>query len=204
MPKTYRSKKRSRKLTNNQRNEVHKIVKENIETKDLCFHITPTAISTTVVYHPLLNVMLSSQGAGQSQFIGNEVRLQYLRCRGVVTQSDRSNLIRCLLVRMKDSYLPGLGDVDMFKCPAAPLLSELDFDFVDRVYYDKTVTLNVGYSNDNRQKIISRNVNLRNRVLTLKTTGNPNQEIFWVLVSDSGIIPHPSFEMTSTLGFNDA
>ena len=188
--------------TFNQR--VKSVVLRNIETKHQIYNFGSTGISTTPYYVSIYRNMFSSQGAGQSQFIGNQVSLQSLRVKGVLTQSDNSNLVRCICFRPVSKYEPADGDTDIFNNPTQPLLSSLDKNFVKKVMMDRLYTLNVGSSDDDQQRIISRTWNLRNAKLNLTELDDPNYQLCWCFVSDSGVAGNPTVEMTHELRIKDA
>ena len=148
--------------------------------------------------------MFAAQGAGESTFIGNEVRLQSLRIKGVITQADNSNLLRMVLFRPTSKYEPADGDTDIFNNAAQPLLSSLDKHFVKRVYMDRLYTLNVGSSDDDQQKVVGRTYNLKNAKLDLTAIEEPNYQLCWCFVSDSGVASNPTVTMTHELRIKDA
>ena len=148
--------------------------------------------------------MFATQGAGQSQFIGNRVRLQHLRVKGIVTQADDSNLLRLICFKPTAKYEPADGDRDIFNNEVQPLLSSLDKNYVRRVYMDRLYTLNSATAAHDQQRIVGRTFNLRNAPLDLTAVEDPNYQLCWCFVSDSGVAGNPTVEFTHELTIKDA
>lgn len=191
-------------LSTRQRQQVKRIVKNNIETKHQIYNFGVTGISSTPEYISVYRNMFATQGAGESTFIGNEVRLQSLRVKGVLTQADASNLVRVILFKPTPKYEPALGDTDIFNNPVQPLLSSLDRNFVKNVKMDRLYTLNSDTSAHDQQKVIGRTFNLRNAKLDLTALSDPNHQLCWCFVSDSSLPSNPSVQMTMELRVKDA
>lgn len=206
MVRKFRRARRGRKLSKKQAKQVKSMVLSNIETKHQIYNFGTTNITTDVAYYPVWSSMFGVQGAGQSSFIGNEVRLQRMRLRGVLTQGDSSNVVRIMLIRPTPKYDPTLGSTDIFNNAIQPLYSSIDRKFVSRIYWDRLYTLNAGNALRNQQRVLAKTLNFRNRVLDLTALGAPNEDLYWVCVSDSAPLSlvHPSFEMTHELQLKDA
>lgn len=198
------NKRRPRKLNKTQAKQVQAIVEKNIEVKHQIYNFGNTGVSTTPVYISVYRNMFSSQGSGESEFIGNMVRLQSLRVKGILNQADNSNLVRCILFRPASKYEPTAGDTDIFNNPTVPLLSSLDRNFVRRVYMDRLYTLNIGSNDDDQQKVVGKTFNLRNARLDLTALSDPNYQLCWCFVSDSAVASHPLVQMTHELQLRDA
>lgn len=202
--RTRRGRRPTRKLTKTQKKQVLTMVKSNIETKHQIYNFGATSVTTAPKYISIYRNMFASQGSGQSQFIGNQVRLQHLRVKGVITQADASNLLRLICFRPTAKYEPADGETDIFNNAVQPLLSSLDKNFVRRVYMDRLYTLNTGTTQNDQQRVIGRTFNLRNARLDLTALADPNYQLCWCFVSDSGIAGNPSVEMTHELRLKDA
>lgn len=199
-----RKRTRGRPLNAKQRTQVRRIVKSNIETKHQIYNFGATSVTTAPEYISVYRNMFSSQGTGQSSFIGNIVRLQSLRVKGLLTQADRTNLMRVILFRPTAKYEPAAGDTEIFNNAAQVLLSSLDRTFVRRVYMDRLYTLNAPDGDTDQQKVIGRTFNLRNAKLDLTALSDPNYQLCWCFVSDSGLPGNPTVEMTHELRLKDA
>lgn len=184
--------------------QVNSLIKSNIESKHQIYNFGATGVTTTPMYISVYRNMFNTQGSGESDFIGNMVRLQSLRVKGVLTQADNSNLVRCILFRPTSKYEPASGDTDIFNNPIQPLLSSLDKNFVHSVKMDRLYTLNSDTSAHDQQKVISRTYNLRNAKLDLTSLADPNYQLCWCFVSDSGVASNPTVEMTHELVLKDA
>lgn len=183
---------------------VKRAILRNIETKHQIYNFGATGVTTTPQYISIYRNMFQNQGSGESNFIGNQVRLQSLRVKGVITQADSSNLLRVVCFRPTSKYEPADGDTDIFNNPVQPLLSSLDKNFVRRVYMDRLYTLNTGTAQNDQQRVIGRTWNLKNAVLDLTALADPNYQLCWCFVSDSGVASNPTVEMTHELRIKDA
>lgn len=183
---------------------VKRAILRNIETKHQIYNFGATGVSTTPQYISIYRNMFQSQGAGQSNFIGNQVRLQSLRVKGVITQADDSNLLRVICFRPTSKYEPADGDTDIFNNASQTLLSSLDKNFVRRVYMDRLYTLNSDTSAHDQQRVVGRTWNLKNAVLDLTALSDPNYQLCWCFVSDSAVVSNPTVEMTHELRLKDA
>lgn len=197
---------RSAGLSKKQRKQVSSIVKSNIETKHQIYNFGNVGVSSDPTYISVYRSMFASQGSGQSTFIGNQVRLQSLRVKGVLAQQDSSNLMRCILFRPTPKYEPADGDTDIFNNAAQPLLSSLDRNFVREIKMDRVYTLNSDSVANNQQRVVGRTYNLRNAILDLTTLQDPNYQLCWCFVSDSSPVSllHPTVDMTHELRLKDA
>lgn len=183
---------------------VKRAILRNIETKHQIYNFGATGVTTTPQYISIYRNMFQNQGSGESTFIGNQVRLQSLRVKGVITQADSSNLLRVICFRPTSKYEPADGDTDIFNNPVQSLLSSLDKNFVRRVYMDRLYTLNTGTAQNDQQRVIGRTWNLKNAVLDLTALADPNYQLCWCFVSDSGVASNPTVEMTHELRIKDA
>lgn len=147
-PKTQQEK----KMATIARSQALKVVNKNIESK--IFDARLPSAGTNVDYNGVLYdaiqdlqaVTTITQGAGQSQYIGEKIRPTHISLRWSVVAADPTNLVTCVLLQAKGSFVPGATMANILESTgnsSAPL-SPFDKDYDDRfrVLYRKTMTVN--------------------------------------------------------------
>lgn len=210
MVNRYRRRRRTRRVGTKLNKAVKAIVKRQIETKASTLVIdnilgngTGIAINTTPFYVPVLDEMSLRQGTSSNEYIGAQIRLQYLKCRGAVLQADVSNVIRVMLIRARANFKFSTGDREPFLTQDYPLFSDTNPKYVAQVLYDRVFVLNAASDNNNQLKYLRKNFNLKNQLIRVIQEDVYTSELYWVLVSDSAVAPSPGFLMNMTLTWKD-
>lgn len=147
-----------------------------------------------------------------AQRIGNMIYVKNIQWRFTITLGDTINYIRVILFQFMDTttlVTPIPGDVicdptnNGFLQPINPLNRQKL-----RILYDKLFHLQSG-----GLETITKKINIKPLVKNIKFIGNTTAgygadiikgKLYYLLVSDSGVIPHPAWINTHRLCFTDA
>lgn len=214
MVSRFRRRRRRRKTSSKALvSKIKSVVSRQIETKrqrkmvDGLISGSGVAISTTPHYTPVLFTMGLSSGTESNQYIGDVIRLQYLKCRGAVQQADSRNLIRLALIRARANFSFQNGDMEPFltsDLAPTPLYVSWSTKYVSQVLYDRVFNLNASSGDDNELMYIRKNFNLHNQRVKIIGLNDYATELYWVVVSDSSVATHPTFLMNMELSWKDA
>lgn len=191
--------------------KIKSVVKRQIETKRTNLVIDNVlangggvGISTTPFYIPILDLTSLRQGTASNEYVGAEIRLQYLKCRGSVQQADSRNLVRVMLLRARSNFKFQVGDTEPFLTQDYPLYSSINPKFVAQVYFDRIYNMNAASGDDNELRYVRKNFNLKNQLIRVIAQDVYSSELYWVVVSDSSVATHPGFLMNMELSWKDA
>jgi len=188
------------------RQEVRAILAENIETK-LCTYTAQGAILYTgTVASATANLIRGD--AAVNECTGILIKPKRLRFRLVWSTVNSYNTVRFVVIRWHDSTTPvGSGILQSTGNSAAPLSS---YNWVNNhkmsILYDRVGVLydrGAGISAD----VWSADISLRGTIqLPLSGAGaTPQMDgIYFLYISDDGVVPSPQVEIYSELLFTDA
>lgn len=186
------------------RKTVKRVLHNEEEEKYAIVHAS-YSVSTAAGVYSLSN---TSQGASGGAHIGDECRLRSIEFRWNAIVGDTYNIIRCIIFVWKPNMaLTGTpADLDILKTVTPPnqLTScyEEDGEDMYRILYDKNIVLVTGGDNQAASGVVTRKLNLKQDYTT--GSSNTSNNIFVLLISDSGAVAHPTFNFTSRIAFTDA
>lgn len=170
---------------------VRHIILKNKETKHISFEYNQTTISTAALGSSRLAHLTGiTQGDGNVNRDGNQVRLSGLFAQMVFTAADTTNIIRVIVARYKGQYTSS-------PFPSTEVYNIIDLDDLD-VVYDRAITIGTAgpASKMIKIKLKFRNKNLIQFDTTTSTSVTVNPYYIY-FVSDSGAVSHP--EMTGQI-----
>lgn len=160
-----------------------------------------TAGTITVLTQP-------PQGLGTAQRTGDEINIENIELCTLSYYGDNVNVIRYILLQMK-GITPALALATFLQNGAsgAPDVTSLYVPFYEGrffdVIYDKTIVLSQNATNS---AVVDRQV-LQPRVRTIPfipaSSTVVSGDVVLLALSDSGIVPNPSFDFTCRLWFRD-
>lgn len=177
---------------------------ETVETK---FHINKLLsvnVDTTGSIYQLSSIPI---GTGDESRLGDQVTAKSLRFNYRVTVGDTHNLVRVALFQFTDSNANGNPTIgNCLQDVLYPDISPWTHDNIRskriKVLYDRVHFVNadreveVAYVNVN--KGFTRNIHYENG-----STTNGKNQIYALVISDSGVTPHPQFSLYNKLQFTD-
>lgn len=216
-------KKRTYPLSQTQKRQVRSIVKR-VNPPELKYTVGTfnTTISNVATIYELVNYPIqgvegyadeqnldSTNGASR---IGNQITIKNIQWRWTITIGDAINYVRVILFQFMDSTtivtpLPGDVICDVANNPWIQPINPLNRQKI-RILFDKTYHLQSG-----GQETVTRKLNIKPptkdiRFATNITAGFAAEvikgKLFYLLVSDSGAIAHPSWQNTVRLCFTDS
>lgn len=210
--KGYKKRYYKRNSYNNTKKIVQSVLAKTIEVKT---DVTPLAIdisTASVGYNPLDYL---GQGLTDSTRIGNRVNLLSLSLRSALVSADDTNFVRIAFVETR-KQLPLLTSSyydtsSVWKSPSLGINSGFNYDVVQRVHFNKLFNMQQVISGVDRQYVFNKNVNFKkggkqclySGDLTT-TLGEVTQTtMYLVLLSDSTIAFHPTFNGQFTIRFTD-
>lgn len=167
-----------------------------------------TSISTSGVLIELNSV--DSQGDGSGQFIGQEIRQVGIRIRGKLAQSDANNVVRVVVFTPTAAFQSNLDQG--LSSPYNLFYLQTNWSAIreanaKRVYLDRNYVLNIASGQNDKIKLLNEWINLKMKKYKIVEGGNPptgSDKVYLLLMSDSSLPNHPTFEYASTLYFKDA
>lgn len=196
-----------RTLTNKVRQAVRQIAYSTQETKhhrvvdEIGFSTDSTLVELNTV---------DSQGVASGQFVGQEIRQIGIRIRGKLAQADSNNVVRLVVftpsAQFESELTAGIAiPNDLFYM--ASNWSAVREPMADKVFYDRNLVLNIASGQNDKIRLVNHWVNLRMRKYKINeanATKQGSDKVYMLLMSDSGVTPHPTFEFSSTLYYKDA
>lgn len=139
-----------------------------------------------------------SAGTGKEDRIGNRIDLKEFRLRYMCSLGDPNfNNLRIMLIK---TFEPLLSIAAVFESTSLGTLgavyANVNKNIVQRVHYDKNITLNQQYSGGRSSHFQKRNKKMNDVVNYSTSLGASVQDNYYVvLVSDSGFAPHPNVHL---------
>lgn len=186
---------------------VREELKEDVEVKYLLTNHQSLSIDTTGELYSLTNV---SQGTGDSNRIGDEIKISALELRINALYGDTTNYLRIIVFQWlanDDISAPIVGDVLYDASSSIPyVLSYYNNDTLGSDYsvlYDKVHSLNNTYKTNFSQNIFIPMKYAKKKVQYVAGTTNGSHKLYILLCSDSGAIPHVTVNMVARLTYVD-
>lgn len=192
------------------------IQRQNAKTTEVKHREVSTGYSITDV--PLGFNMLEfiSQGDGAQNREGNRLNVLSHAMRMNIRAEQPYNNIRVMVVETREPlpYSPLDFKYDGTACLTSPTLgvnSSIDFDTVRKVYYDRTIQVKQLASGVNPVFYLRKYLKFGKtgkRIFydgntTGANSGNIRSHIYVLMMSDSSVLPHPSFSAGHYLRFID-
>jgi hypothetical protein len=185
--------------------KVYKILNRNTETKFIDTAIDGT---TGIVFGTALIVNLSqmTQGTADTQRIGDRVKLKALNLKYNCIATDASNRMRVTIIRWKeDSSSSVPSNTQVYQNLFNTIQTFFQYDGIKsgkfEVLYDKCEDIEL--SNGNLQIYRHKYMKL-NKFLGFTGSTSAKGHIYCIVNSDSGVIPHPSFDGIARLTYKDS
>lgn len=234
MPRRYTKKRVTRRkpktLSKPQQRQVAKIARRvDNQEKDLKYiqYDFQTNISDSwtgpanFLYYPVQGIAgyvdYQDLTAGQSQRLANEITIKSIQFNYTLYQGDDSNVVRMIIFQWMQqdiSNFPIVGDIVMGTGGTAPWLEPRNYQNKAnyKILYDHTHNLSAAAGNNS---VITRHVQLAGKLKlkNLKASDNNTNgfgatlikgNIYYMFVSDSSVVSHPSITMKVRLLFTDA
>ena len=174
---------KGRKRGKARKSEIQRVIDSNLETKEAFVTFNETVIQDvgrTPYNQALTNV---AGGTGQTNRVGNQIRVQSVRLRAAITFPDSTNLVRVILYSPKQA-LSVMSGIDVF--------SLVDLDRFN-IYHDKLYTGGAAGPVSSLIRISKRFWGRGRAVQFYGTAGTDwaNAPLFLYVVGDSGAIADP-------------
>lgn len=187
-------------------NKLVKKVASKVETKYLS-----TSEALTVDYGGVIRKLTGvAQGGADYQRLGDQIQMKSLTIRFAPSNmADTFNILRCIIFKWtQDDNVTSPYPSTLLNSTGyttAPL-SAWVFDAMRakkfKVLYDKTFDLNQDLSvADKLPKVI--HLKIKNKINFFASTVNGTGHIYMLLISDSGLAPHPIINYVSQAFFTD-
>lgn len=153
---------------------------------------------------------VDSQGTASGQFIGQEIRQIGIRLRGKLSQADANNTVRVVVFTPSPAFetalAGGASPTDLFYLPSN--WSAIRESNVTKTYMDTNMTLNIASGQNDKIRLVNRWISLKmKKYMIVEGSGPPltgSDKVYLLLLSDSALPSHPTFEFASTLYYKDA
>jgi len=197
------SRKRSKGVAPGVKNYVRRAIGRAAEVKYVSAKTT-TSVDVTPTIISLAN---SSQGSTGGTHVGDACTVVSMELRYYLTIADTTQLLRVILFKWKPNmgYIAPAG-ADIIKDATSPwnLVSAYEEDGNDQysIIYDRLHRLVASTSDAQAQasfKISGKS--WKQEYLT--ATANCSNNIYMMLISDSGVVVHPTITWYSKIGFTD-
>lgn len=161
-------------------------------------------VSTTPGIYSLAN---TAQGSSGGTHVGDECRLKSIWFRWAMGVADVSNVMRVILFKWKPNLaFAAPSATNILKTVTVPnqITSCYQEDGEDQyqILYDKVQPLNTVGDNYNPVGLFTRKINVKQDFLT--GSSNCSNNIYLLLVSDSGAVTDPYIYFTSRIAFTDS
>lgn len=212
---TRKNRLRGRKLNDKQKKQVKTLIKRRQELKFYVAQVNIGAVSTT----PGVGAFFApAQGTNDSQRDGDRAELcgtMDIRM-SVFPNTDTYNFLRFIVFQWKPNTTPTAADV-LLTGPtgAIDILSQYSHDSRQQytILMDKNLYLNgyhtaVGETGASYAVIRHYKIKLGKKVhkdvqFVAGTTAGTNK-LYWIIMSDSGAIPHPNYSLDAKTFFRDS
>lgn len=138
-----------------------------------------------------------TQGTGNGNRIGDSVRLKSLRFDYIAAAGDATNVLRMIIVtpRKKDigSSFGAIIQNVLYGTRAVykPIDTDLYTVLYDKMTYAQLLASGTTPTYSSTPMYFKGYINLRDVEINYDTSGNPNRDVFVILISDSVAISHP-------------
>jgi len=184
---------------------VKQMIKSSIASTDEMKYYASVQNITVDFSGTVLSVFQPSQGTGDTNRIGDKTLLKHVEVTYAVGAGDAQNIFRVMLIKWNQATTPVPSDILMgtgnTQAPLYPLL----WDNRDKitVLYNRFHTLILNSSASLQQGTFS--IPIKGRVdFSGGGTTNAVNQLYLLVISDSGAVTHPSFEYVCNVWFTDA
>jgi hypothetical protein len=198
------------KLPKPQAQAVRQLIKQEYRKQSEAKHWLTNWTSTVDSAGIVLDISAVGQGVGDDQRVGDDISPSSLEARLKLIYADTTNLVRVLFVQYHpDTAVAGPGVSFFFDSAhvAAGLGTVLPYLTTNRslfrVLSDRTYSLNSGGANAcvNVKHVFTKPMR-KIHYNGSATTGS--ERIFCILISDSAVGPHPSYQLVTQLNYRDS
>lgn len=189
--------------------EAKKVVAQNVESKWFQYIGTLTPTNVVAWTGGLTDV---AQGDGNGQRNGDKIMPKKLKFTLAITAGDPTNFIRCLVVRWRDNDSGAIGspfDADKVLQVGASSFIDWTSDYLYSnkknfdILYDKTWTF--VQQADTHIRIVTKTIKLGKVPVVYNPTAlTGTGRLFFLYLSDSGVVSHPEIDVASTFFYTDA
>lgn len=200
MPRRGRPKKRSYGLNQTQKKQIKKYIEKEIEvkTKDIT---GLSSVSTTGTIVELIGDNLT-QGTGGSARVGSKIILRSIYLNMAVqipVNGDHTNIVRVLIFQWKSNTVPTIAQM----LENSDYVSPYNYDNrqLYKIVYDKYFPLSYEGPASMMAKINLKNLN--KTVVYSSGTATKN-DVYMLMISDSGVTLHPIVQYDGRAYYYDA
>lgn len=163
--------------------------------------ITNSATADTVGTFILLNAM--GQGDNYNNREGSEVISKYLDIKIQLTNADASNILRVIIFVDKQPNGAACSSTDLLEQPANPILTHMNFNNKQRFHIlrDTQIVTDTDDPYTFMKMFIKYRTKSRYSGTGSAISNITTNAIYAFVVSDSNAATHPSYVLTSRLGF---
>lgn len=194
---------RTSKVTKPVKRYVKSQLAKNIEYKYNTYYFGPSSIPNNGVVYNMISI---AQGMGDTQRIGDTIKLKTITFKYSVTNADTYNITRLIIFqwKMNNSYPPTFTNVLNGTSPTVYSQYNVDNRQNFQVLYDRSHTTDA----DDPIKIVRGRINCKyaKKELTFYagSASNGNQLIYALAISDSSASSHPLIEGEFNFWYTDA
>lgn len=202
---------RTKKKTSNSykiaRNAVKNYMNKRCEVKDCTHVISAASVSTSGNILPLWGPSVLAVGTAGDQRIGNQVNILNAQMRVMISQADTPyNRVRYMVISCRARLGASLAPIFNATSYSAfgGIFSSFNYNFVKRVYLDKTVMLQEKVDGTLRTTFRKHYLkNLKSKLHWQNETSSPQELFYFIAVSDSSAPSHPQITLNLTSRFQD-
>lgn len=165
-------------------------------------YATGTSSSTTPGIVSMTDVSQETSSAGDSVRSGDEIYITSFQFRYYLTVGDSYNVIRMMFFQWQQDDTPTAADI-LADTSSNPVLSPYRKDTSGhyKILYDKVHVLDTYNTVQKASGFISKSLKKKIKYDGGTTTGQ--NKIYFLNVSDSAAVAHPSYFLTTQLNFKD-
>lgn len=209
----YRRNGRGRKLSKREKAEVKKLIAVRQELKFFLSQTNARAVTNSPVIFQITNI---PQGVADTDRTGDRLYLKKAYVRLHVAIGDFTNMFRIIFFQWKPNTVPAISGSDILLPGASgsiDYLSQYNHDNRQefRILYDRTYNLN-GNGSGASDPITSTSqvikfIKLRPKLKQLQYAGGSTvgtNQVYYLAISDSSILPNPTFSMSVKFLYTDS
>lgn len=204
-----RRRRRFRRYNRRQPRTLAKAVKRQVnrmaETKRLQKAYDLAVASSPALILQLLQV---PQGTGEGQRVGDHITLQKVMLRWQITAADNTNTVRFILFQWKQYTGPAGTDILNLTAPdfsALPFIAPYNVltDSSYKILMDRTYTVDADDPVIRTQKLIYKGILQKINFQNAAGTSSVYNQLYLLVVSDSGATSHPTIKVTADMFYKD-
>lgn len=204
-----RRRRRFRRTNRRQPRTLTKAIKRQVnrmaETKRLQRALAVVVANSPALITPLLQI---PQGTGEGQRVGDHVMLQKVMLRWQITLADNTNTVRFILFQWKQYTGPSGTDILNLTSPdynTIPFIAPYNVttDSSYKILMDRTYVVDTDDPVIRAQKLIYKGITQKINFQSAAGTSATYNQLYLLVVSDSGATSHPAVNLTADMFYKD-